>query len=168
MFQDKGISALLGIVIIFSVAAVSGIVVLSQYSRIEGAEPAPIGLKTSIRIIGEESAEQQSTTTLQFSIQNISTDKDVYHSSEIMTLNVTLYSNANLEDVITKVTGINDRFIQDRILDIKKGENEMIFSYQLPRCNVCGGIAAGDYPLYCEINYSGVTVSDSITINIRQ
>ena len=168
MFQNRGVSAPLGVVIIFSAAVVSGIIILSQYSKIENTEPMPTELKTFIKSTSEESTEQQPTTTFQFFIQDISTDKDIYHSSEIVNLELIVYSGADLENVIIKAKGIKNRFNEEKILNITTGANNVSFSYQLPRCNVCGGIAAGEYPLYCEVDHNGVTVSDSITINIQQ
>jgi len=101
-------------------------------------------------------------------IENISTDKTTYYSSELVNLDIAIYSNSGTKDTIVKVEGINGRFNKERILDLEKGINEISFSYELPRCNVCGGIKAGDYILNCEVIYENINVEDSTTISIQQ
>ena len=102
------------------------------------------------------------------SIEDITTDKAIYHSSEFLNLNVKIRSNSDLEDVIVKVEGIRGRFKGEEILGVKEGITDVPFSYKLPRCNVCGGIKAGDYTLDCEILYKDIVLRNSITINIQQ
>jgi hypothetical protein len=106
--------------------------------------------------------------TTVFSLKNISTDKVVYHSSDIMNLSVVIYSDSYLENVTVKADGVNGRFNAEKVLNLKKGSNEVSFAYTLPRCNVCGGISAGDYSLSCSVSYKNTTVIDSKMINIQQ
>jgi hypothetical protein len=108
--------------------------------------------------------EQSST----FSLKNISTDKEVYYSSDVMNLTIMIYSNADLENVTVVASGINGRFDAEKVLNLKKGSNEISFAYTLPRCNVCGGISAGNYTLSCSVTYKNTTVIDSKMINIQQ
>ena len=46
---------------------------------------------------------------LRISLENISTDKMVYHSSEIVNFNVAIYSNADLADAVVTVNGVGGR-----------------------------------------------------------
>ena len=110
--------------------------------------------------------ECQELTQIAFS--NITTDKPVYHSSELMNLSMIIYSESEIENVSVKANGINGRFIEEKLLDLNKGMNEIIFTYQLPRCNVCGGISAGDYNLSFTISYKNISIEDSTIINIQQ
>lgn len=102
------------------------------------------------------------------SLKNISTDKILYHSSENVNLTAMIYSKSDLENVTVIANGINGRLNKKKILDLKKGINKVSFSYKLPRCNVCGGISAGDYELNCEVIYKNITEKESIAISIQQ
>ena len=110
--------------------------------------------------------EQEEEITI--SLKNISTDKTLYHSSENVNLSAMIYSNSNLENVTIMANGIDGRLNEQKILDLKTGINKIFFSYKLPKCNVCGGIRAGDYNLNCEVIYKNITTKESITINIQQ
>ena len=101
-------------------------------------------------------------------IKNISTDKAVYHSSDVMNLSLSIYSNSDLENVTVTANGINKKFNAAKTLELKKGSNDVSFIYTLPRCNVCGGISAGDYNLSCIISYKNISVEASTMINIQQ
>ena len=101
-------------------------------------------------------------------IENISTNNIVYHSAELMKLNISIYSTSNLQKAVVKVSGINGRLNEEKIVNLKEGINEVYFNYQLPRCNVCGGIKAGDYEINCEVSYRNLTSEKSIKINIQQ
>ena len=99
---------------------------------------------------------------------NISTDKAVYHSMELVNINAEIYSNVNVSDATVTVKGINGRLNKERILNLSEGANELSFTYKLPKCNVCGGISAGIYNLSCEVMYENVTVRDSVGVSIQQ
>ena len=102
------------------------------------------------------------------SLKNISTNKALYHSSENVNLSAMIYSKSDLGNVTIIATGINGRLNEKKILNLKKGINEIHFNYKLLRCNVCGGISAGDYNLSCEVIYKNITIKKSIAINIQQ
>ncbi len=140
----------------FIILGVIGLVLISGYI-----------LKQEYNNFSNQSEKLPETQT-EISIENISTDKTTYHSSELVNLDIAIYSNSGTKDTIVKVEGINGRFNKERILDLEKGINKISFSYELPRCNVCGGIKAGDYTLNCEVIYKDINVKDSTTINIQQ
>jgi hypothetical protein len=110
--------------------------------------------------------EQNEGTTI--SLKNLSADKELYHSSENVNLTARVYSKSDLKNVTVIATGINGRLNEKKILNLKKGINKIYFNYKLPRCNVCGGISAGDYNLSCRAIYENITIKKSITINIQQ
>ena len=99
---------------------------------------------------------------------NISTDKGVYHSSELLNINAAIYSNANVSDVTVTVKGINGRLDKEGSLNLSEGANELSFTYKLPKCNSCGGIRAGIYNLSCELMYENVTTRDYVSVSIQQ
>lgn len=110
----------------------------------------------------------EQTEDVKISINSISTDKAVYHSSDVVNLSMAIYSKSDLENVTITVNGINGRLNKKRILNLKKGINEVSFTYKLPRCNVCGGIRAGDYKLNCKLTYKNITIKNFTTVNIQQ
>ncbi len=105
---------------------------------------------------------------IKVSLNNLSADKEVYHSADVMNLTAIIYSNSDLENVEVKVNGIGGRLNKEKTLNLSKGINEILFSYKLPRCNVCGGIKAGDYNLSSEILYENTTIEGFTIINIPQ
>jgi hypothetical protein len=102
------------------------------------------------------------------SIKNISTDKSVYHSSDVMNLSIQLYAEAPIDNITVVVNGIDNRFNVEKEISLEKGNNEWSFTYTLPRCNVCGGIMAGNYSLSFTVRYKNLTIEDSTIINIQQ
>ena len=124
---------------------------------------------SNLEIYRDESEEKiEEEPAPQAHIQSIFTDKKLYRSSEIVNLDLTIFATGNLKDVAVKIMGIKNKLNQEKVLDIIEGENNISFSYQLPKCNVCGGISAGEYPIDCEVNYSGLAINDSITIDVQQ
>jgi hypothetical protein len=107
------------------------------------------------------------TTQAEVSLKNLATDKAVYHSAEIMNLSAQLYSDMPL-NVTVVVSGIDNRFNVEKEISLEKGSNELSFTYTLPRCNVCGGIRAGDYNLSFTVRYKNISIEDSRIINIQQ
>ena len=110
--------------------------------------------------------EKEEVITL--SLKNLSTGKALYHSAENVNLTAMIYSESDLENVTIIATGINGRLNEKKILNLKTGINEVSFSYNLPKCNVCGGISAGNYSLNCDVIYKNITAEKSIAINIQQ
>ena len=102
------------------------------------------------------------------SLKNLSTDKVLYHSSENVNFTAMIYSESDLKNVTIIATGINGRLNEKKILNLKTGINEVSFNYNLPKCNVCGGISAGNYSLNCDVIYKNITAEKSIAINIQQ
>lgn len=99
---------------------------------------------------------------------NISADKAVYHSEEVMTLKVVVYAGRDLEDVNVSVNGIKNRLNAVRTLNISEGVSEVPFVYKLPKCNVCGGIMAGYYNITSQVSYDGMTYDNYLQVTILQ
>jgi len=101
-------------------------------------------------------------------LKNIITDKSVYHSSDVLNVIVIVESDSDLQDVTISVSGINGGLDDNMVVNLGKGLNNISFTYTLPRCNVCGGIRAGDYDISCEVSHGNVKKVKSVTINIQQ
>ena len=104
----------------------------------------------------------------EISILNVSTDKALYHSAEVLNLNIIVNSNEDVENVSAKASGINGRMNLEKTVSLKKGENLVSFTYTLPRCNVCGGISAGTYEISCGVYYNNISVQNSTNVQIVQ
>jgi len=101
-------------------------------------------------------------------IVNITTDKDVYHSNEIMGIGVILYSSKDADDVNVRCRGIEGRLNEERVVNLSAGRNHISFEFRLPRCNVCGGIREGIYRFECMVSWGDTEENSSVYVEIRQ
>lgn len=105
-------------------------------------------------------------------IINFTTDKKTYSSFEEMKIFVKLISKKDLENVTLKVWGIKPRnyayINESKTLNLKKGENEIIFLAKTPYCTSgCGGVYPGPYDLFLEVeSESKIVAKSSLTINL--
>jgi len=107
-------------------------------------------------------------TTLRVELKDLITDKSLYHSSEIMNITAIVDSNQDLENVTVSVQGLKGKLNLEENVNLEKGLNQISLTYQLPRCNVCGGINEGDYDIKFRISHGNMELTDQITITIRQ
>jgi hypothetical protein len=107
-------------------------------------------------------------------VLNFSTDKKTYGSYEDMKISVLLKSSKNLENVSVNVFGIRPRVYayvnETKIVNLKKGENEVVFLAKTPYCTSgCGGVYPGPYDLYVKVFVNGEEIANSkTTINLVQ
>ena len=104
----------------------------------------------------------------EISVAGVSTDKAVYHSAELLKLDVVVDSNMPLENAKVTASGINGRMNLEKTINLTEGENPVSFEYTLPKCNVCGGIAAGKYEISCGVSYGNLTSGNSTLVEILQ
>jgi len=103
---------------------------------------------------------------------SLSTDKETYHSNELMNITVAINSSSNLQEVNVRVYGINARVYridktEKRNLTI--GTNTITLSYKTPRCYGCAGITPGTYQINANLTYNGnVIASTTKNVEIRQ
>ena len=102
----------------------------------------------------------------------VTTDKDVYHSKELMRINISLISKENLDDVCIKVEGIKDRRGNNRLskeihTNLIKGLNIKTLDYELPSCSKCAGILPGEYYINASVAYNNRTVTANHSIFIE-
>ncbi|MBN2013572.1 MAG: hypothetical protein JW778_00180 [Candidatus Altiarchaeota archaeon] len=117
------------------------------------------------------STTAQSTTTTRPLVQNpeinisLSTDKDVYHSNELMSINVVVDSSHDL-DVLLRIYGISAgyyRIDKTESMALLRGLNQKSFSYQTPRCYGCAGIQPGSYNVNVDVIYNSEVIASSTT-----
>ncbi len=102
------------------------------------------------------------------SVTGIETDKDVYHSRELLSFNVTIDSSVALDDVTVRASGISGKMDIAEMASLAEGENVVEFEYTLPSCNRCSGISPGDHEVSVHLVYGDVIAEDSIAIEIQQ
>jgi hypothetical protein len=101
-------------------------------------------------------------------LNEVSTDRELYHSAEVMNVTAVVYSDGNAENVVVTATGINGRMNIVKEINLTEGENNVGFTYTLPRCNVCGGISPGTYEIGCTVEYGNGTTDGSVSVEIVQ
>jgi hypothetical protein len=137
-----------------------------------------------IRKGGSESPElnMQTTTTVEKTLENLknlknlkislSTDKELYHSNELMNITVEVNSPEELKNARIRVYGIYSgryRLNEEKEVDLEIGKNNISFLYKTPRCYGCAGISPGVYEINAELEYDGeIKINETKSVEIRQ
>jgi hypothetical protein len=98
-------------------------------------------------------------------IENVTTEKDTYHSGEIMNITVVLKSATDVSGVYTNVSGITNKhgrnlLYKETTTNLTRGLNNVTFTYQMPGCSSCTGISEGTYHFNASVVYGNVTVAN--------
>lgn len=101
-------------------------------------------------------------------VLSVSTDKQEYHSAQEVNVTIDIDSNQDINNTTLAVRGVNNRFKEDRLVNLTNGKNTEMFIFKLPRCNVCGGIREGNYDITATIVLNNITFSNLTTINVKQ
>ena len=117
---------------------------------------------------GEAQVQALAAEEAVISVSNLSTDKELYHSADVMNLSITIYSMSELQGVQVTANGINNKMNMLKTVNLSSGENTFHFIYRLPRCNVCGGIGAGRYDIRCEVIHGNTSVKNTTYVELRQ
>jgi hypothetical protein len=104
-------------------------------------------------------------------IVNITTDKGLYHSNEVMAITVTIASSGNLKNATIKFDGLRDNYGRERLshdltADLPAGETNVTYDYNLPPCSICAGLSPGMYSFNVSL-ISGNSVLSNMTHSIR-
>lgn len=108
------------------------------------------------------------------SVVSFQTDKDVYHSKELMKLQVGLSSGTAMENVTVHIEGISDRYGDIRLkkdisLNLVPGTNTVTYEYQLPTCSSCSGLDPGIYPINVTVIRLGKAIAiGNHTVHLEQ
>ena len=99
-------------------------------------------------------------------IENITTEKDTYHSGEIMNITVVLKSATDVSGVYTNVSGITNKrgknmLFKEITTNLTRGLNNVTFTYKMPACSSCSGISEGTHHFNTSVVYGNVTVANS-------
>lgn len=108
------------------------------------------------------------------SVVSFQTDKDLYHSKEIMKLQVSVSSGSNIGNTTVHLEGITDRYGDVRLkkdipVNLVPGTNTVAYEYQLPTCSKCSGLDAGDYPINLTVIRDGKSIAHgNLTVRLEQ
>jgi len=99
------------------------------------------------------------------SIVNVSTDKDLYHSNELVAITVTVSSAENLTNATLRFEGLKDNYGRDRIshdipASLQPGETNITYDYNLPPCSICAGLSPGNYSFNVSLVHDNTVLSD--------
>jgi hypothetical protein len=103
---------------------------------------------------------------------NLKTDKDLYHSGEIIHIEAKISSEMALSNATVRFYGIyasRYRLDQTKTSDLTIGENIVILDFTAPRCYGCAGISPGTYQISVDVVYGNETLANvTKDIEIRQ
>ena len=94
-------------------------------------------------------------------ILSVTTDKDVYHSNEVMKISIDVTSSGKLDNTLLKIEGIEDRYGNYRLsreiaANLSPGTNQFSEEFRLPSCSHCAGLDAGTYFVNVTIEKDGM------------
>jgi hypothetical protein len=98
-------------------------------------------------------------------ITSITTDKDLYHSKEVMNITVLVSSQGDMSNTSMVLRGIQDRhgnFQLDREIpvDLSPGPNTLFYDHRLPSCSSCSGLSEGTYQIDVALIHNGIVISN--------
>ncbi len=108
-------------------------------------------------------------------VASFQTDKNLYHSKEMMQLQVSISSGSPVQNATVHIWGIIDRhgdthLIRDIPVELKPGMTTITTEYQLPSCSKCSGIDPGNYTLNLKVVRDGnqLLAVGSRTVHLEQ
>jgi hypothetical protein len=107
-------------------------------------------------------------------ITSVSTDRDLYHSNDVMHIAVGVSAAGDVENTTMEITGIKDRNGNNRLTHemeapLSPGPAIMTYDYQLPPCSHCAGLDPGPYEFNVTLFRDGVEISRMThTVDIEQ
>jgi hypothetical protein len=115
---------------------------------------ASVGLAALPFIFGPAHAE----------ITSVSTDRDLYHSNEVMHIMVGVNVAGNMGNTTLNINGITDRngnvrLSQEIPAPLSPGPVVLTYDYPLPPCSHCAGLDPGSYQFNVTLVHDGVEVS---------
>jgi hypothetical protein len=97
-------------------------------------------------------------------ITAVTTDKDLYHSNEVMKIAVFLNSSQKTDDTTVRIMGIRDQFGRMRLshtipANISPGSVVLTYDYPLPHCSSCSGLKSGVYEINVTLVRNGAIIA---------
>ena len=103
--------------------------------------------------------------TAKAEITSVSTDKDLYHSNEVMKIVISLSSpgeGQNTSVVIQGIEGSDGKMWLEHTLAVpdSPGPAILMYDFNLPRCSRCSGLDEGTYGFDVALVKDGVVLSN--------
>jgi len=108
------------------------------------------------------------------SIRSVTTDKDLYHSKEVMNITVLVNTPGDMSNTTLKFRGLQDRYgdfqIEKEIpVNLSSGLNILVYEHRLPSCSSCSGLSEATYQIEVELIHDGTIISNmSHSIQLKQ
>ena len=104
-------------------------------------------------------------------ITSATTDQNLYHSGDLMTITVSLYSSGQMDNTTLKFEGITDkngraRLSHDMQANLSWGPNTYFYEYELPHCSSCAGLNPGDYDVIVTLSRD-TEILDRANLSVR-
>ena len=98
-------------------------------------------------------------------ITAVTTDKDLYHSNEIMKITVLVRSQGDMTNTTLVLSGIRDRHGDAHLereipLALSPGPNTLVYDHKLPACSSCSGLLPGTYEVEASLVRDGGIISN--------
>lgn len=127
---------------------------------------------TILTLILLAGCQMQTELTPKIGSITLETDKDLYHSNEIIHVTSKVSSQTDLNNITIHFYGIYaGRYRLEHTLqsELKRGENIIIFDYTAPKCYGCAGISPGTYQISADVLYdSKIMSTTTINVELRQ
>jgi hypothetical protein len=123
--------------------------------------------------IGENHMKSSESETVQLTL-NLSSDKEVYHSSEEMELGTAIETGTGIENLTIRVYGIKDsrgnyRVNGERVVNVDPPGAAETFAFRMPSCYGCAGVSPGEYEIVFEVLQNGEVIENcSKTVKLEK
>jgi hypothetical protein len=107
-------------------------------------------------------------------IRSVSTDRELYHSNEIMKVTVEVTSTRPITNATFLFFGIEDRYGGLKLnstlsANLTPGTNTISYEHPMPSCSHCSGLDPGDYQFNVTLERDGAILDTANhTIRIEQ
>jgi len=97
-------------------------------------------------------------------ITAVTTDKELYHSREVIKIAIFLNASQETDDIIVRIVGIRDQFGRMRLshtmpANISSKPAVLTYDYPLPHCSSCSGLKNGVYEINVTLVRNGAIIS---------
>jgi len=114
----------------------------------------------------------ETETIPQFDKLILTTDNQLYHSGDMINIDLNIYAYEDIPDAEIRFYGIHasrNRLDHSQIVDLKQGANTISHNFQAPSCNSCSGIKEGTYQITSELIQNTKLLAEKTTsIEIKQ
>jgi hypothetical protein len=98
-------------------------------------------------------------------ITAITTDKDLYHSDEVMKITISANATQKMDNTTVRIEGIEDWYGKMHLsheipVTLSPGPVVFTYDYKLPSCSKCSGLPYGVYKINVTLIRNGAIISN--------